>query len=364
MASGMKANVWGAWCLQQAAGPDLADLQVNWPASRRVRQCAGGLTAVLAACLSACSPPPSTGWAGYAEGDYVRVASPLAGVLTALSVQAGQHVAASAPLFTLESVAEQAARAEAQDRLQASQAQARNTDTGRRADELAVTRAQLAQARAQAALARSDLARQQQLVQQGFVSAARLDDAQTAATQAAARVAELDAALRVAELPSRPAEREAAHAAAGAASQALAQSQWRLAQKAQTAPVAALVSETYFRVGEWVPAGAPVLALLPAGAVKARFFVAETEVGALAPGQAVSIQCDGCGAPLAGRIRHIASQAEYTPPVIYSNAQRSRLVFMVEAWPEPADAGRLKPGQPLEVRLLPAAAPALRASAP
>ena len=331
---------------------------------RLQRAAASRLVALLATLLSACSPPPPSGWAGYAEGDYVRVASPLAGVLMDLSVQAGQRVAAGAPLFRLESESEQAARAEAQDRLRASEAQARNTDTGRRADELAVSRAQLAQARAQAALARSDLARQQQLVQQGFVSPARLDDAQTAASQAAARVAELDAALRVAELPARPAEREAARATVGAASQVLAQSQWRLAQKAQTAPVAALVSDTYFRVGEWVPAGAPVLALLPAGAVKARFFVAETEVGALVPGQAVSIHCDGCGAPLAGRIRRIASQAEYTPPVIYSNAQRSRLVFMVEAWPEPADAGRLKPGQPLEVRLLPGAAPATRAGAP
>ena len=360
----MTSGVMGRWRLQRAAVPRPAGQQANFHVARPPHLGVARFAALLTLCLSACSPPPSTGWAGYAEGDYVRVASPLAGVLTALPVQAGQRVAAGAPLFTLESVAEQAARAEAQDRLQASQAQARNTDTGRRADEMAVTRAQLTQARAQAALARSDLARQQQLVQQGFVSAARVDDAQAAATQAAARVAELDAALRVAELPSRPAEREAAHATAGAASQVLAQSQWRLAQKAQTAPVAALVSETYFRVGEWVPGGALVLALLPAGAVKARFFVAETEVGALAPGQAVSIQCDGCGAPLAGRIRRIASQAEYTPPVIYSNAQRSRLVFMVEAWPEPADAGRLKPGQPLEVRLLPAAAPALRTGAP
>lgn len=297
-----------------------------------------------------CQPVPDTGWAGYAEGDYVRIAAPLAGALATLAVQAGQTVAAGAPLFTLEAEAEAAGRAEAEARLLASQAQARNADSGRRADELAVTRAQLAQARAQAGLARSELARQQQLLQQGFVSAARIDDASAAVAQTAARVAELEAALRVAELPARPAEREAAQASASAAAQALAQSQWRVAQKMQTAPVAALVADTYYRAGEWVPAGAPVLALLPAGAVKARFFVSEAEVGALAPGQAVTIHCDGCGKPLAGRISRIASQAEYTPPVLYANTQRARLVFMVEARPEPADAARLKPGQPLDVR--------------
>ena len=47
----------------------------------------------------------------------------------------------------------------------------------------------------------------------------------------------------------------------------------------------------------------------------------------------------------------IATRAEFTPPVIYSNSQRSRLVFMVEARPEPADAARLRPGQPLDVSL-------------
>jgi HlyD family secretion protein len=306
--------------------------------------------AAICLLLAGCTPAPAPGWSGYAEGDYVRIAAPLAGALISLPVLAGQHVAAGAPLFTLESDAEQAAQAEAQDRLAASLAQARNTDSGRRADEIAVVRAQLTQARAQAALARSELARQQQLQQQGFVSPARLDDLVATVAQTAARVAELDAALRVAELPARPAEREAAQSAASAAGQVLQQSRWRLAQKAQRAPVAALVSDTYYRVGEWVAAGAPVLALLPAGAVKARFFVAEAEVGALALGQPVTIRCDGCGAPLAGRISRIATQAEYTPPVIYSNTQRARLVFMVEAQPVAADAGRLKPGQPLDVR--------------
>jgi HlyD family secretion protein len=309
---------------------------------------------LVTALLAGCSPPPAAGWSGYAEGDYVRIAAPLAGTLAALPVQAGQAVAAGAPLFTLEAEAEQAALAEAQARLAASQAQARNTDTGRRRDELAVTQAQRSQAQAQAALARSELARQQQLQRQGFVSPARLDDLQAAVQQAEARLAELDAALRVAALPARPGEREAAHANAGAAAQALQQSQWRLAQKAQRAPVAAVVSDTYFRVGEWVAAGTPVLALLPAGAVKARFFVAQAELPGLALGQAVSLHCDGCGAPLAAHITRIATEAEYTPPVIYSNAQRARLVFMVEARPVPADAARLKPGQPLDVRRAPA----------
>ena len=308
-----------------------------------------GLCALLMGAACSDKAPPA-GWSGYAEGEYVQVGAPVAGTLTQLSVAAGQAVAQGAPLFALEADIEQAARAEAQARVAGAQAQARNTDSGRRTDELAVTAAQLAQARAQAALARNELARQQQLVNQGFVSRARLDDAQTAVAQSAAHVTEIEAALRAAQLPARIDERSAARAATAAAEQVLKQSEWRLAQKQQGAPSAGVIADTYFRVGEWVAAGQPVLSLLPSGAVKARFFVAEAEVATLAAGQAVSLHCDGCGAPITAHISHIATQAEYTPPVIYSNAQRARLVFMVEARPAPADAVRLRPGQPLDVR--------------
>ncbi len=318
-----------------------------------------GLDSALgcAVALAACTPAPPAGWSGYVEGDYVRVAAPLAGTLTALPVQPGQQVAVGAPLFALDAAAEAAAQAEAGSRAAAAQAQARNTDSGRRADELAMVEAQLAQARAQAALARSELARQRGLVERGFVSKAVLDGLHAQVAQSAARVAELEAALRVARLPARAEERRAARDNAGAAEQALRQQQWRLDQKQQRAPTAALVADTYFRVGEWVPAGAPVVALLPPGAVKARFYVGETEVGRVQPGDAVQVSCDGCGAPLTLRVSRVASQPEYTPPVIYSNAQRARLVFLVEARPDAANlaaaAARLKPGQPLDVRRAP-----------
>ncbi|MHB8483029.1 MAG: secretion protein HlyD, partial [Nitrospiria bacterium] len=40
---------------------------------------------------------------------------------------------------------------------------------------------------------------------------------------------------------------------------------------------------------------------------------------------------------------------EYTPPVIYSNDTRSKLIFMIEARPRMGDATLLHPGQPVEV---------------
>jgi HlyD family secretion protein len=311
----------------------------------------GGLAlALVGIALAACSDAPAPAWSGYGEGEYVYVSSPVAGRLATLSVLPGQDVARGAPLFALDADAEQAARAADEARVAQAQAQAANTAKGRRGDEIAVVQAQLAQARAQAELAAADLARQQQLVAQGFITPARLDDAKTALSQAQARVAELGASLQVARLPSRSDEQQAARASADAAAQALRAQAWRVEQMRQSAPAGARVADTYFRVGEWVNAGVPVVSLLPEGAIKARFFVPEAELGSMAPGQSVTIACDGCGAPIAARITRIATQAEYTPPVIFSNAQRAKLVFMVEAKPEGDGGKRLKPGQPLDVR--------------
>jgi HlyD family secretion protein len=305
---------------------------------------------IAAALLAGCGSKQEAGWSGYAEADYVYVAAPLAGTLASLNVEAGQQVASGAPLFALESESETAAREEASARLSAAQFQADNTDKGKREIEVSVNQAQLAQARAQAELARLDLKRKSELVASGFISRAQMDEAQAVLQQAQARVAELSSAVQVARLPARSDERAAADAQVDAARQVLRQSEWRQQQKHQASPATGQVADTFFRPGEFVAAGQPVVALLPPANIKARFFIPEAEFGAVALGRAVTMECDGCGAPIAGLITHLATRPEYTPPVIYSNAQRSKLVFMAEAKPSPADAVRLRPGQPLSVR--------------
>jgi len=316
----------------------------------RLRPLTAALLALSLGVHGACQRHEAAGWSGYVEGDYVYVAAPIAGTLESLAVRRGQTVSRGAALFGLESENERAAREEAAARLAGAQAQAHNIEKGKRPEELAISEAQLAQARTEADYASTEYERQRQLLAQGFISPAKLDDARTAMQQARQRVGEMSAALRVAHLPAREDERTAAQASALAAQQALRQSDWRAQQKQQKAPADAQVADTYFRVGEWVQAGQPVVALLPPGQTRARFFVPENELGALAIGQPVNILCDGCGAPIAARIDFIATQAEYTPPVIYSNSQRARLVFMVEARPDVKDGARLKPGQPVDVR--------------
>ncbi|HZM33698.1 MAG TPA: HlyD family efflux transporter periplasmic adaptor subunit [Burkholderiales bacterium] len=289
---------------------------------------------------------------GYIEGEFVLLASPYGGQLEKLHVRRGDRVAAGSPVFALEAAAERAARAEAAERLRNAQARLDNLQAARRAPEIDALLAQLAQASTAAELSASQLAQQEKLFKGGFIAESRLDEARSAHRRNEAHVAEVQAQLRTARLPlGREAELAAAQAEVAGARAALEQAEWRLSQKALAAPAAAVVQDTFFVEGEWVPAGRPVASLLPPGNLKARFYIPETLLSSVSPGKAVEIRCDGCPAPVAAKVSFVSSQAEYTPPVLYSKESRSKLVFLVEARLDPADAANLRPGQPVDVSL-------------
>ena len=306
--------------------------------------------------LAACAEKAPSGFQGYAEGEYVLVAAPAAGKLEKRWVSRGQEVEAGAPLFVLEQENEKASRREAEERMRNAEAKLGNIAAGRRKPEVDAIQAQEAQASAARKLSQSQLKQQEALYAKGFLSAASLDAARGNYDRDIARVAETDAQIRLARMAiGRDKEIAAAQADVETARAVLAQSDWRLAQRAVSftaaTPAKALVHDTFYSEGEWVAAGNPVVSLLPPGNLKLRFFVPETAVGGLKIGQTVRATCDGCSAPVAAKISYISRQAEFTPPVIYSREQRAKLVFLVEARPEPGDAGKLRPGQPLDVFL-------------
>lgn len=311
----------------------------------------GPLAYLLFLALTGCQEAAKPGWQGYVEAEYVRVGAPLAGTLLEMSVQRGQAVAKGAPLFVLEQASEAAARREAESRVEQASARLVNLEKGKRPDEIAAIEAQQAQTQAALALSRANLARQEKLVAAGFVSRAVLDEAHAAVDRDGARAVELAAQLRVARLSARSDEIDAARAEVRAARATLAQAQWRLGQKAVLAPVAGSVQDRLYLPGEFVPAGTPVVSLLPAENLKLRFFVGETELAKIRLGQPVKAQCDGCGGDIPASIRFVSTQAEYTPPMIYSRENRAKLVYLVEAGVTAADAARLHVGQPVEVRL-------------
>jgi HlyD family secretion protein len=126
-------------------------------------------------------------------------------------------------------------------------------------------------------------------------------------------------------------------------------SETRLARRRGFAPVAGTIQQIYFREGEMVPAQRPVLSIMPPGNMKIRFFVPEPDLPKLKIGQEVRITCDNCAPDLTAKIYFVATQAEYTPPVIYSLDERNKLVFLIQARPSRPDS--LRVGQPVSVHL-------------
>ncbi len=128
-------------------------------------------------------------------------------------------------------------------------------------------------------------------------------------------------------------------------------SKTRLARRNVASPAAGSIQQVYYRPGEMVPVGRPVVALLPPGNLKVRFYVPEALLPKLSAGDPVKVSCDGCAPDLMARVSFISRASEYTPPVIYSLDERDKLVFLIEALPERPDA--LRVGQPVSVTIAP-----------
>jgi HlyD family secretion protein len=125
----------------------------------------------------------------------------------------------------------------------------------------------------------------------------------------------------------------------------------RLARRSVASPAAGSIQQVYYRPGEVVAAGRPIVALLPPGNLKVRFYVPEAMLPKLSAGDPVKVSCDGCAPDLMARVSFISRASEYTPPVIYSLDERAKLVFLIEALPERPEA--LRVGQPVSIVVAP-----------
>jgi HlyD family secretion protein len=292
--------------------------------------------------------PAETLYFGYVEGEYVYVSPKQNGVLETLSVSRGDTVKEGQALFKLDRDQQQVALGQAEADLQMARAKLVDESSGQRPEEIAVIEEQLRNAEASLELAKADYDRHKKLSDSNIISASQLDRASATLDQAAAQVGQQRAQLKVARLPARSAQLEEARQSVRAAELAVDNARIELDERALSAPADGYVQQTYYLPGEYVQAGMPVVSILPPGQIRFRFFISEPDLARLAIGTPVRIGCDRCETPIRARISYISSSAEYTPPVIYSLEERSKLVFMAEALPD--EPTTLLPGQPIDVR--------------
>jgi HlyD family secretion protein len=312
----------------------------------------GGL-ALAAIFIAGCAPGASRVFQGYIEGEYVYVASPLGGALTNLAVARGDEVKAGQLLFELERGSEAAALQQAEKNLAQSQARLDDLNKGKRPTEIASLDAQLARAQANSKLAAAEYERREKLGGADVVSREELDQARAQRDADQAQVDQLTADLGTARLGGREDAIRASQDAVASQKAALDKARWSFDQKEQFAPTYAFVQDTLYRPGEWVAAGNPVVELLPPANIKVRFFVPETALARIKTGQSVSVAFDGGKRVYLATVNYLSTQAEFTPPVLYNRENRSKLVYMIEAKFSPADETDLRPGQPVDVTILP-----------
>jgi HlyD family secretion protein len=302
------------------------------------------LLAILAlGFLASCDSPKDDYWLGYIEGELALIAPPQPGWITSIDVARGAKIKPGDALFTLDAVRELAARENANAAIAAA-----NEQASQAASQIAQAQAEVAQVDTDIAKNEKELVRQQELVRTGATPRRDLETAQAAYDSARAHRTQTVALQTQAAAARRQAEAQAHQAEAN-----LTTAEFNLSERTVHAQLMGDVQDIYFRQGEYANAGTPVVAVLPPANVFVRFFVPEPEISKLMLGSQVRISCDGCAADLTGTITFIASQAEFTPPVIYSTGNRERLVFKAEA--RVAGGLPIRPGVPVEIRPVPAA---------
>jgi len=112
-------------------------------------------------------------------------------------------------------------------------------------------------------------------------------------------------------------------------------------------PVRGVIVNTFFKVGEWVAPGAVLAEVADLSLMTATVYVPLSDLPHLQLGSSVPCQVDGIDKPIAGKVRWISSESEFTPKTILTPETRSTLVYAVKI-DIPNPDGALKIGMPID----------------
>jgi HlyD family secretion protein len=240
--------------------------------------------------------------------------------------------------------------AQQQARLRAAEAALSEALAGARPAEIERAGAEVRMREAEAGRAARDLERIRPLAEQGAVSPQSLDEAETAAATAAARLASAREALQLLEEGTRPERIRAARAEVGTARAALAASRAVAEDLVLLAPAAGIVLSRNAEPGERLAAGESALTLGETGFPWVRVYVPTRSLPLIRTGQSATARLDGFPErPIPGRVVAIDPEAEFTPRVALTERERADLVFGVKVALDDT-TGLVRPGLPATVR--------------
>lgn len=299
--------------------------------------------------ICGCGNENSRVWQGYVEADMIYISSENGGIITKEYVDRGDRIKPGDKLFQLDAGEYLAICAEAEATLAKTKAELEDLRKGARDEEISQIKAAISKLEAVSALSDIEHERTKGLHGKNAVSRKEYDTAKWNSERDRRALDEARESLSVAMLPARKDRINAAEKAVAAAEESLNAAKWHLAQKTVDAQNSARVFDVFLRKGEYAAPGSPVMALIPDENIKVRFFVKYEEACKLKTGDRVEFSSDK---KYAAHVTYISQKPEYTPPVIYSQDNTSKLVFMIEAKPESKDAPLLNPGLPVLVKVV------------
>lgn len=240
---------------------------------------------VIAAGLWLAFRAPADVVQGMADADSINVSTKITARVSRLLVHEGDRVQAGQLLFELDSPEAAAKQKQAMAVLDAARAQAGKAEQGARAEEISAAQANWRRAVAGAELSRATWRRVENLYREGVMTRQKRDEAlaqeRSSSELAIAARAQYDLALAGA----RGEDKTAAQAQVRQAEGALAEVGAALAEINGRAPMAAEVGKRLVDVGELVPAGYPVFALVDVDRMWVSLNLREDQFGGIRVGQ-------------------------------------------------------------------------------
>jgi HlyD family secretion protein len=288
---------------------------------------------------------------GYIEGKYTYITGNISGTLDQLFVDRGTPVKTGQILFILDQEPETSALKAAEQKLVQSTQTLQDMEKGSRANVIKALEAQKVQAIANLDFTKKTLDRYHEMIKYGAIDKSAVDRIDSEYLNNKKKVEQMSANLEEAKLGARENAILAQKALVESNTAEVKKATWALEQKTKRSPIDAMVFDTLFKVGETVNSGQPVVSLLAAKNIKLIFFIPEKQLSRIALGNKINFTCDSCNKLSTAVIDFISPEAEYTPPVIYSESSRDKLVYRVEAKLPPESAFAFHPGQPVQVIL-------------
>jgi HlyD family secretion protein len=304
---------------------------------------------IVAACLAGCGRAGrdvdgAIMVSGNIEVTDARLAFKIPGRLIERTVDEGDQVQTGQLVARLDAIELEQQLAVRRAEHAGALAQLAELEAGSRPQEIAAAEATLRSAQAERVRSALEFARQRDLRTTDAVSERELESARAVLQVAEAR--ENAAAEQLALVREGPRRERIDQARAGVAQAvaAVALATTQVTNARLEAPFAGVVLEKHAEPGEFVAAGAPIVTIADTAHVWVRAYVNQTDLGRLRLGQPVEVRTDTFPDKVYdGRLTFISSEAEFTPKTVQTAKERVKLVFRVKVEIENA-AGELKPG--------------------